>query len=134
MSFRAAVRDGFSRYVGFSGRTSRSGYWWWQLFVVAGLFSTVFVDSLLLGDHPRSGVSSSGSAAQGLFLLIVFVPSVTVLVRRLHDSGLSAWWALAFLIPVAGFFIWLIYTTRSSTPGPNRFGPETTGTTVVGAP
>ena len=130
MSFGAAVRDGFSNYARFSGRSPRSGYWWWVLFVVGGRFVTAFLDLYLFGSQSGNGADSLGTV-EGLFLLAVGVPSVAVMVRRLHDSDLRGWWAIAAIVPFVGSFIFLIYITRPSTPGPNRFGPATTGAAAL---
>ena len=34
VSFAGAIVLGFQRYFDFSGRSSRSEYWWWILFVL----------------------------------------------------------------------------------------------------
>ncbi len=58
-----------------------------------------------------------------LFSLAVFLPSISVAVRRLHDTDRSGWWWWLILIPLVGIIILIVwYATRGGTSGPNRFG------------
>ncbi len=54
--------------------------------------------------------------------LAVFVPSLAVAIRRLHDVGKSGWYYLLVLIPIIGP-IWLIvlFATKGH-QGENRYG------------
>ena len=45
----------------------------------------------------------------GLFMLILLIPSISVLIRRLHDTGRSAWWVLIVLIPLIGAIVHYTY-------------------------
>jgi uncharacterized membrane protein YhaH (DUF805 family) len=54
----------------------------------------------------------------------MFLPSLAVTVRRLHDTDRSGWWILLNLIPIVGALIVLIFTCLDGTPGDNRFGPN----------
>ena len=87
MSFVEAVQTGFRKYAVFSGRATRSEFWWWQLFTWMLGITLRLVDSLL-------GVAFMDR----LGTLAVLVPSIAVLVRRLHDTGRSAWWLLGFAV------------------------------------
>jgi len=83
-----AVSRAFSQYSKFSGRASRSEYWWFSLF----LLLTQFGLGLILGVVQ----SKAGALAQMLSILlavipIVFlIPSLALTSRRIHDSGRSA--------------------------------------------
>ena len=114
MTFIQAVQSGFSNYVNFSGRSVRSEYWFWILFVGIGEAVGVGLDYAIF------------ATPQGLFYyvfaLAIFLPSLAVAIRRLHDLDRSGWWILLFLIPIVGS-IWLIVWLYSlGTPGLNRFG------------
>jgi uncharacterized membrane protein YhaH (DUF805 family) len=82
----------WKKYVTFTGRASRSEFWWWTLIWVA-------VSALL-------GTSALGGGAQGVFagilryawLAATIVPFVALTWRRLHDSNLSGWWSLPFFL------------------------------------
>lgn len=51
----------------------------------------------------------------------VLVPTLAVLVRRLHDVNFSGWFALIGLIPVVGAVILLVFTLLPSNPVGARF-------------
>lgn len=101
------------KYATFSGRARRSEYWFFALFttIVESIVSIIFSD----GD----GVNFLGS----LINLAVFVPSLAVSVRRLHDIGKSGWYLLIMLIPIAGPIILIIKLAQDSMPGANAYGP-----------
>lgn len=119
MEFGDAVRDGFSKYATFSGRSSRSAYWWWFLFAFLVSAATSILDAIV-------GTIVIG-AIVGLALLL---PGLAVLVRRYHDAGHSGWWILLWIIPVVGIVVWLIFTLTDSKP-PNEWGegPDNSATT-----
>jgi len=58
-----------------------------------------------------------------VFALAMFVPSLAVLVRRLHDSDKSGWFMLIGLIPLIGGIILLVFVIQEGTKGPNKYGP-----------
>jgi uncharacterized membrane protein YhaH (DUF805 family) len=63
----------------------------------------------------------------------LLVPTATLAVRRLHDSGHSAWWLLVALIPVLGTVVLLAGSTTTGTTGPNRYGAASDGPGPVSA-
>jgi uncharacterized membrane protein YhaH (DUF805 family) len=56
--------------------------------------------------------------------LALFIPSLAVTVRRLHDQDKSGWLVLLPLIPLVGGIILLVFMLLEGTQGPNRFGPD----------
>lgn len=88
MSFVDAVKTCLRKYATFNGTATRPEYWWFVLFNFLG--SLVFSIIGIL-------------AIRGLWSLALLLPGLAVAVRRLHDSGRSAWWLLTgFIAP------WLI--------------------------
>lgn len=86
MNFGSAIAAGFRKYSDFTGVSSRSEFWWFQLFLVL-----------------VSAGASAISETLGLVLfLAVIVPYLAIGVRRLRDAGLP--WGLLFLglVPVLG--------------------------------
>jgi uncharacterized membrane protein YhaH (DUF805 family) len=63
-----------------------------------------------------------GDIVSGLFALFNLIPSLAVLVRRLHDVDRSGWWLLLVFLPILGWFALFIFTCLDGTRGPNRFG------------
>ena len=111
MSFSDAVRDAFSKYATFTGRSSRPAYWWFYLFNILTLIAALLVDLAL-------GTSGIIYALVGLALLL---PNLAVAARRLHDSGHSGWWWLIALLPIIGAIVLLVFTLQGSEP-PNQWG------------
>lgn len=112
MGFFDAIKSCFAQYATFSGRASRSEYWWWTLFAI-------------LGTMAASIVSDKASA---LFSLAILLPYVAVATRRLHDMGKSGWWQLVGIVPLLGWAV-MIYWTVQPSEGPNAHGngPATAG-------
>jgi uncharacterized membrane protein YhaH (DUF805 family) len=111
VTFSEAIRDGFSKYVTFSGRSSRAAYWWWYLFTVLVSGAAWLID-VLLGTWFIIGALAS---------LVLFLPTLAVTVRRFHDAGHSGWWVLTWIIPLVGFIVTLIFALTPSKP-PNEWG------------
>jgi uncharacterized membrane protein YhaH (DUF805 family) len=111
VSFSDAVRDAFSKYATFTGRSSRPAYWWFYLFNILTLLAALAID-LVLGT---SGI------IYGLAALALLLPNLAVAVRRLHDAGHSGWWLLIGLLPVIGAIVLLVFTLQGSEP-PNNWG------------
>ena len=59
-----------------------------------------------------------------LYSLAVFLPSLAVLVRRLHDTGKSGWWILIGLIPLIGAIVLLVFTILEGEQGDNQYGSD----------
>jgi len=119
MGFAEAVTSCFSKYVTFSGRAPRSEFWWYVLFVFIG--SIVF--SILDATMFSSGMQSVGFLGL-LWTLVTLLPSISVAVRRLHDTNRSGWWYWLFLVPLIGFIILIIWFASVGSSGSNRFGHD----------
>jgi uncharacterized membrane protein YhaH (DUF805 family) len=106
MSFGDAIKTCFNKYADFSGRATRAEYWWWFL------FSAI----LCL-------ITSRWSVLSGLISLALFIPSLAVAWRRLHDIGRAGGWYFISFIPLIGTIILLVWNCTESEPHDNRFGP-----------
>jgi uncharacterized membrane protein YhaH (DUF805 family) len=121
MSFTDAVSSAFRHYADFSGRASRSEYWWFYLFYLLVLSAATLLDST--------------RTLAGLVALALLLPTLGLAVRRLHDTGHSGWWLLVGFVPLAGAIVLLIFFVQASHPGPNQYGPPPVGTAPpAGAP
>lgn len=119
MTFEQAIKAGFSGYFQFSGRASRSAFWYWVLFTILAGFVLGLIDSFL----GLTGVYGTGVLG-GLFNLAVFVPSISVAVRRLHDVDRSGWWYWLFLIPLIGWAVLIYWYITKGTDGGNEYGED----------
>lgn len=84
------------QYFDFAGRARRKEFWMFML--IATIISLVLarLDSAFgLAGH---GVIGDGPI-NDIYQILIFVPSMAVGARRLHDIGRSGWWQLAFLVP-----------------------------------
>jgi uncharacterized membrane protein YhaH (DUF805 family) len=132
MGFIEAVKICLSKYAQFNGRASRPEFWYFFLFI----FIYFFVAGFLLG---MVAVSDEVFGLATLVLIIpIFVPSIAVAARRLHDINQSGWMQCIF---IPGFFAdellgtgWVIYIltfalyafwfSQAGKKGKNRFGAQ----------
>lgn len=106
-------------YIGFSGRARRKEFW---MFI---LVNTIFLGVLSVLDKMLGWQRAGGEGVLAtIYSLLVFLPSLAVQFRRLHDTNRSAWWLLLLLIPIAGWVVLVIFSCQRGTPGENLFGPD----------
>lgn len=118
MNFWQAIASGFTQYVTFGGRASRSEFWYWFLFSLLGGLVTEMLDLAFFGTS-----IPSASPLNGIFNLILFLPSLAIEVRRLHDINRTGWWLL-IAFTILGIFLLWYWACKKGTDGPNRFGPD----------
>lgn len=111
MDIMQSVRTVLNNYANFDGRSGRAEFWWWML--------AYFVGYLLLGFI--SGLLGLGGWLGTLYWLGLIVPTVAVSIRRFHDIGKPAIWAIALFIPLVNIVVALIFLTKPS-DGPNTYG------------
>ncbi|WP_151719147.1 DUF805 domain-containing protein [Gemmobacter serpentinus] len=142
MGFTEAVETCLKRkYATFSGRAARSEYWWFILFnyivmlVIGGIAALIVTATL---DSTTGAPSVIGYLFMGIAAIVIlalFIPSIAVAVRRLHDRNLSGWWYLGLvlvsLIPIIGSIVSLVGSIAMlvifclrGTPGDNKYGPD----------
>jgi len=102
------------KYAVFSGRAHRKEYWMFFL------FNTIIAS--VLGFVER--LAGSPGVVGSLYGLAVLIPSVSVSVRRLHDTNRSGWWLLIELVPLIGSIVLLVFMVQDSQPGENQHGPN----------
>lgn len=105
MDFVTAVKSCASKYATFSGRASRSEYWWFYLFSIIAVMASTLIDQKL------------GNA----FQVALFLPSIAVGARRLHDIGKSGWWQL-LLITIIGIPVVIYWYCTVGSADDNEFG------------
>jgi len=123
LDFQRALRSFWKRYRDFRGRSRRSEYWFIQLFLVVTNIAVAIIDLALMGWDVDRFIANGGGGIVGLvWILVTIVPALAVLVRRLHDTGKSGWWALVGFLPLVGAVVLLVFTVTDSSPGENKFG------------
>ncbi|WP_423810172.1 DUF805 domain-containing protein [Prevotella pectinovora] len=105
------------------------GFWWFYLFnslawlvfsVIGSIFGSIFGGGDAGGVLAGSGI---GLVLSLIYSLVAIVPTISVLVRRLHDTGRSGWHYWWCLIPIAGPIILLVFLASPSVPMDNLYGP-----------
>ena len=147
--FREAISVCLRKYITFSGRASRSEYWYFILFGFLVGVATSLIDRTIFG------IESESSPIYWLASLALLLPSIAAAVRRLHDTNRSGWWYGSLIIgPFGGMFIigfmiavtpytsgdlavplalfaiailvyaivLIVFLCKRGDPGPNRFG------------
>ena len=114
MNFTKSIAYCFSNYVNFNGRASRSECWWFFLFgFILQFIGTVW--DAAMGDTSGNGVMYWISYA------VVFLPSIAVGARRLHDVNKSGWWQL-IAITIIGIIPLVIWMATEGAKKKNKYG------------
>lgn len=141
MSFIESIRTVLSKYATFSGRARRSEFWWFYLaavivvtvlylaLIVPGLtaYGTAVIEAANAGSTTvptMPGSLTAGYLVVSLVGLALLLPTLAVIVRRLHDTGKSGALAFLLLIPFVNFILLIVWGASAGTPGPNQFGPD----------
>jgi uncharacterized membrane protein YhaH (DUF805 family) len=112
MNFGHAISTCFYKYGTFSGRASRSEFWWFSLFQ----FGSWIAASMIVERFE----SSLGTELLALFIFALYLPGLAVGSRRLHDIGRSGWWQLLMLTGIG--YLWLVYWWVQLPAGANQYG------------
>jgi len=113
MDFVSSVRRNMTTgaYAQFTGRASRSEFWWFVVFTLL-LGAVANTLDLLLPIDVLATLTS----------IATFVPNIALGIRRMHDIGKSGWWLLVGLIPIVGLILLIFWLGRKSDPGTNLWG------------
>ncbi|WP_372697542.1 DUF805 domain-containing protein [Arthrobacter sp. JSM 101049] len=130
-SFGQSIKRFFTKYATFSGRASRSEYWWAALFnaIIVGVLYTVFIVLLIGSIDPVTGEADSMGFVLpmlllGLYGLAVIVPNIAITVRRLHDANFSGLLYLLVLVPGVGGLVLLVLALMPSSPEGARYDAD----------
>ncbi len=101
LSFTEAVATCFRKYADFSGRASRSEFWYFFLFsfIVSSIAEIV---DIMNGNWTLI----FGGPYVNIFLLVTFFPDLAVTARRLHDTNRSGWRQLWIFTGIGLLFVW----------------------------
>jgi uncharacterized membrane protein YhaH (DUF805 family) len=108
------------KYAVFSGRAQRAEYWYFFLFYMIIYIGLSIVEGVTGLYFAKANIG----LLSGIFALGTFIPSLSVGVRRLHDTGRSGWWLLIGLIPIIGVIVLIVFAVQDSMPGENSYGPN----------
>ena len=115
MNFGQSIESGFSNYFNFKSRSSRSEFWFFQLFLFIASAVVALADRIITSTL---GIPLFLEVIWGLF---TFIPGISIAVRRLHDIDKSGWWLLLHIILLFGSIVLFIFHIKN-TKGPNKYG------------
>ncbi len=111
------------KYMVFTGRASRSEYWYFALFNLIIIIILSIIDGATGNFNPNMGLGLFGT----IYELAVLLPTIAVAIRRLHDTNRSGWWLLIGFVPIVGGLVLLAFMIFDSHPGTNQYGPNPKG-------
>ena len=124
MGFGEAVSTCFRKYATFQGRARRSEFWFYYLFIsIVNVVLAIIVSIATSGGSSSNGFAITVEIVFGLWALAILLPTLSVMVRRLHDADHSGWWWWINLV-CFGWIVLLIFWVSEGTRGANRFGPD----------
>ena len=112
-----AVASFFGNYFKFSGRATRSEYWWCNLIIALAYIILVIV---------MVAMPIVGNVLYFVMIIAIFIPLLALSVRRLHDTNRSGLWLLLGFVPFGGIVL-LIFFVLPSTVGSNNYGSQSLG-------
>ena len=113
VGFLTAIKSAYKGYFKFSGRATGAEFWLWAL-----LYYPASVVAYIL-NSPEIVI-----VIIALFVLVSFIPNLAVMVRRLHDTGRSAWWIFINLVPFIGWVVLVILLLGDGEEGGNKYGRD----------
>ena len=130
VSMVQAVKLWLKNWKNFSGRASRSEYWWMVL--ASAVAATVLMIVLMVVAFALFAVDNGSGAlsvtaivliygVMGLVGLATIVPSLSLGIRRLHDTNQSGWMYLISFIPYVGSIVLIVLMAQASNPAGARF-------------
>lgn len=108
--------EALKKYAVFSGRARRKEYWMYVLFV-----TIIYIALAIVGAVTKQ------MWIPIVFYVAILLPSLAVLVRRLHDTNRSGWWVLFGLVPLAGGITLLVFSCLEGEQGDNQYGANPKG-------
>jgi len=115
-SFVDAIKKGFKGYVVWNARSTRSEYWWWTLFVfIVSILAAAIEGFTISPDNFGLGPIST------VVNLVLFLPGLSVFIRRLHDTDRTGWWFWIALVPLVGLIVLLVFMLLPSKMAPTRW-------------
>jgi len=117
MDIQTSIKTCFNKYATFSGRASRSEYWFFVLFGFLGGIAALIIDVMILGYSMESEYTPINS----IFSLVLIIPTIAAACRRLHDVNKSGWWQL-IAITIIGIIPLMIWLCSEGTKKNNSHG------------
>ncbi len=138
MNFGEAVKSGVQGWVDFRGRASRSQFWWFQLFLVLVFFGYLIVLAALYALADAEPSDEAANVIVVLYFLVIFLPALSIQIRRLRDAGLGWGFIFLSLVPFLGalalIVMYLLPSKGVAAPMTAPPAQETVDATVAAEP
>jgi uncharacterized membrane protein YhaH (DUF805 family) len=106
-----------THYAVFQGRAQRKEFWMFVLFdTIIGIILNI-IDVIIM-----SNITGSINWLTIIYALALLIPSISVTVRRLHDTDHSGWWFFILLIPILGAILLFVFMILDSDSPENHYG------------
>jgi uncharacterized membrane protein YhaH (DUF805 family) len=113
------------KYAVFEGRASLKEYWMFMLFNAIFMWTAYILDNIMGTSFKIGSVGDVGYGwIYSLYALAILLPSIGLLIRRLHDVGKSGWYWFIVLIPIAGAIWFIVLMVTDGNLGANKYGPN----------
>ena len=128
VSFTDSIKNAFVKAFDFKTRSSRAEFWYFYLFTVIVGMIAIQIDQYLSLELIRFELSRSpnNEFILGHFYTFTYflflVPSLSLYVRRLHDTDRSGWWLMIMLIPFIGFVTITMFWLLKGNDKSNKYG------------
>ena len=120
ISAAVSIKLGFKKIFDFSGRASRSEFWWFYLTYVFLSFLVIFI-IMFLAIMSDPNISDSALDSMSYIGYVTGIGTLGATVRRLHDRDISGWAILLFIIPLVNIYL-IVLLFLKGTEGKNKFG------------
>ena len=117
MNIKESFISVFTNWSNFSGRACRSEYWYFYLSVILIAFLLGLVEGFIGIYNEEIGYGPLSA----LFQIIIIIPSISVISRRLQDRGISGWWQLSYFT-IIGIFVIIILLMLPAKEDENKWG------------
>ncbi len=104
MTFQQSIITCLRKYFTFSGRATRSEYWWFFLFCILGGMIFGALEQFINGI---TRTPNGPTLLSGAFNLATFIPSIAVGFRRMHDTGRSGLYLFYPMIAIIGLLTFI---------------------------
>lgn len=119
MNISESVATCFAKFATFSGRATRSEYWWFFLAsIVFSYLLQIVVGITMLNNFNDGALMSIG---MNLLFMIIAIPQISAGSRRLHDTGRSGWWQLLIFSGI-GVIPLIIWMAQEGSKESNKYG------------
>ena len=115
----------FKKWNDINGRANLKEFWYFVLFSIIFSLLIGFVDGILMVISGQEITDDSLGVLGAIYSILIFIPNITITVRRLHDVNKSGW-NLLWYITIIGILFILILNVLKGTEGDNKYGPPST--------